>query len=161
MLGATSIWQGIQQLVPHARLELDETTAAQIAPDFDVAIVVIGETPYAEGLGDIRDIDNTMVNCFSMEDGQFNVLEPYGRSLALSDLHPEDLHTLELLRTAGIPIVTVLVSGRPLVVDAELKNSDAFIAAWLPGSEGQGVADVLFGRAPLTGQLKYSWPSKN
>jgi beta-glucosidase len=59
---------------------------------------------------------------------------------------------------AGVPIVTVLVSGRPLVVNAELERSSAFVCAWLPGSEGDGVAQVLFGEHPFQGHLSFSWP---
>jgi beta-glucosidase len=59
----------------------------------------------------------------------------------------------------GIPVVTVLLSGRPLVVNRELALSRAFVAAWLPGSEGAGVADVLFGAHDFTGRLSFSWPA--
>ena len=58
----------------------------------------------------------------------------------------------------GIPAVVVLISGRPLVVEAELDESSAFVAAWLPGSEGQGIADVLFGEYDFEGRLSFSWP---
>ncbi|GAB4564504.1 MAG: exo 1,3/1,4-beta-D-glucan glucohydrolase [Haliangiales bacterium] len=109
--------------------------------DFDVAIVVIGETPYAEGQGDIA------------------------RSSTLEHAvhYPEDLAVIEAVRAnaPNLPIVTVLVSGRPLYVNKELNRSDAFVAAWLPGSEGIGVADVLFGDAPFTGKLSYSWPASD
>ena len=57
-----------------------------------------------------------------------------------------------------IPVVTVLISGRPLVTNRELNASGAFVAAWLPGSEGQGVADVLFGDENFSGKLSFSWP---
>src|SRR5690606_26169757 len=97
--------------------------------------------PYAEGQGDIS---------------RFETLEH-----AL--LHPEDLEVIERIRTQapGVPIVTVLVSGRPLYVNKELNRSDAFVAAWLPGSEGGGVADLLFGDFDFTGKLSFSWPASD
>jgi beta-glucosidase len=96
----------------------------------DVGVVVVGETPYAEYLGDRRD-------------------------LALPD---EDLRSIANVKAAGIPLVVVLVSGRPMIVGEALGQADAFLAAWLPGSEGQGVADVLFGAHNPTGKLPFSWP---
>ncbi|TFG49848.1 MAG: hypothetical protein E4H38_04405, partial [Gemmatimonadales bacterium] len=85
-------------------------------------------------------------------------LPAYGTSLELATLHPEDLATLRAISAQGIPVVAVLVSGRPLAVNQELAEAAAFIAAWLPGSEGQGVADVLFGEHDFQGRLSFSWP---
>lgn len=105
----------------------------------DVAIVVFGEEPYAEMRGDVRTLE------FQPGDKQ---------ALAL----------LKKLRAAGVPVVSVFLSGRPLWVNPELNASDAFVAAWLPGSEGAGVADVLIGdkagkpRRDFTGKLSFSWP---
>jgi beta-glucosidase len=96
----------------------------------DVGIVVIGETPYAEGQGDRTD-------------------------LALA---AEDVAAVRAVRRARIPTVVVLVSGRPLILEAILGDADAIVAAWLPGTEGAGVADVLFGDVPPTGRLSHSWP---
>ncbi|WP_121115998.1 glycoside hydrolase family 3 protein [Croceibacterium ferulae] len=105
----------------------------------DAAIVVFGEMPYAEGRGDVRTLE--------FEAG--------------------DKHSLELLRRlkgAGIPTVSVFLSGRPLWVNPELNASDAFVAGWLPGSEGGGIADVLIAGADGTarhdfrGRLSFSWP---
>jgi beta-glucosidase len=73
-------------------------------------------------------------------------------------LHPEDLETINTIAATGIPVVTVLISGRPLVANRELDASAAFVAAWLPGSEGQGIADVLFGDENFSGKLSFSWP---
>jgi beta-glucosidase len=98
---------------------------------YDVAIVVVGERPYAEWLGDRAD--------------------------AL-ELDAEDLEALAAVRRSGVPAVVILVSGRPLVVTDLLPDWAAFVAAWLPGSEGQGVADVLFGDFAPTGALPVSWP---
>jgi beta-glucosidase len=95
-----------------------------------VGIVVIGETPYAEGVGDSGD-------------------------LALSK---EDVEVVKNMKATGIPVVVVLFSGRPLVVGDVLDEASAFVAAWLPGTEGQGVADVLFGDYKPTGKLSFTWP---
>jgi beta-glucosidase len=138
---AQSIWSGISEALAggglggSATLDPDGSGASEA---FDAGIVVIGETPYAEGQGDI---------------GKSETLEH-----AL--LHPEDLAVLETIRAAApaLPIVTVLLSGRPLHVNKELNRSDAFVAGWLPGSEGGGVADVLFGDHDFRGKLSYSWP---
>jgi beta-glucosidase len=90
--------------------------------------------------------------------GSMNVLEPYGSTLELASLHPEDLQTIKTITDKGIPAVVVMISGRPLVVNRELEASTAFVAAWLPGSEGQGIADVLFGDFDFQGRLSFSWP---
>ncbi|WP_213980658.1 glycoside hydrolase family 3 protein [Sphingomonas sp. dw_22] len=105
----------------------------------DIAIVVFGEQPYAEMRGDIRTLE------FQPGDKQ---------ALAL----------LQKLKAAGVPVVSVFLSGRPLWVNPELNASDAFVAAWLPGTEGAGVADVLIGdaagkpRRDFQGRLSFSWP---
>ncbi|MEP2650860.1 MAG: glycoside hydrolase family 3 C-terminal domain-containing protein, partial [Paraglaciecola sp.] len=90
--------------------------------------------------------------------GQVKVLEAYGHSLELSEFHPEDILTIKNITDRGVPVITVLVSGRPLIVDKEMSLSSAFVAAWLPGSEGQGVADVLFGDKGFQGKLPFNWP---
>ncbi|HUP44122.1 MAG TPA: glycoside hydrolase family 3 N-terminal domain-containing protein [Thermoanaerobaculia bacterium] len=97
----------------------------------DVAIVVFGENPYAEFQG-----DRTTV----IYEGE------------------DDLALLRRLRAAGIPVVSVFLSGRPLWVNPFLNESDAFVAAWLPGTEGGGVADVLTGKYDFKGKLSFSWP---
>jgi beta-glucosidase len=99
----------------------------------DAVVVVVGELPYAETKGD------------------------------RSDLHlaPEDVKLVEKVKSAGAPVVTVLLSGRPLILGSAMDSSDAFIAAWLPGTEGQGVADVLFGDFKPTGKLPRQWPRTN
>jgi len=85
------------------------------------------------------------------------VLAPYGRSLVLNELHPEDLMAIKNITDQGIPAIVVLLSGRPLIIQKELEASSAFVAAWLPGSEGQGVADVLFGDYDFEGKLSFTW----
>ncbi|HUG42405.1 MAG TPA: glycoside hydrolase family 3 N-terminal domain-containing protein [Longimicrobiales bacterium] len=96
----------------------------------DVGVVVIGEEPYAEGIGDRMDLG----------------------------LAPDQVAMVERMADAGIPVVVVLISGRPLIIDEVLEISDAFVAAWLPGTEGAGVADVLFGDHAPTGRLSFTWP---
>jgi beta-glucosidase len=96
----------------------------------DVAVLIIGEKPYAEGQGDRSDLT----------------------------LDAEDVAAFQNLKSAGVPIAVVLISGRPLIVNEVLNGADAFVAAWLPGTEGQGIADVLFGDYKPAGKLSYSWP---
>lgn len=155
--GGTSIWEGIRQQAPDAELSVDGSDAN--AERHDVAIVVIGETPYAEGMGDIRSGDHVIVEAGSQINGSMKVLQAYGSTLELASLHPEDLRCIELITGKGIAVVAVLVSGRPMVINKELARSSAFVAAWLPGSEGQGVADVLFGDYSFTGKLAFTWPA--
>ncbi|WP_437905673.1 glycoside hydrolase family 3 protein [Sorangium sp. So ce327] len=146
--GATSILKGIQDLVSAGggQATLSANGSAASSGSFDAAIVVIGETPYAEMYGDIQlATDDT----------------PHAKTLEHAVFHPEDLQVLQAIRTAkpDLPIVTVFLSGRPLYVNKELNRSDAFVAAWLPGSEGGGVADVLFGKQQFQGKLSFSWPA--
>lgn len=95
-----------------------------------VGVAVIGETPYAEMFGDRDNLK----------------------------LAPEDVAVIDRMKADGLPVVAVIVSGRPLVIDAILDKADAIVAAWLPGSEGDGVAEVLYGRYKPTGKLSFSWP---
>ena len=156
--GGTSIWEGIKAVAPNAVLNLDGSVAD--SDEHDVGIVVVGETPYAEGMGDIRAGDNTIVEMGSMIKGLMKVLAPYGHSLVLNELHPEDLRAIKNITDKGIPVVVVLVSGRTLIIEKELEASSAFVAAWLPGSEGQGVSDVLFGDSDFQGKLSFTWQKK-
>ena len=132
--GATTILDGIN------RLALGEVIYDKDASgnhkDADVAIVVVGETPYAEFFGDIGDGQNTY-------------------QLTLTENHQKYIDTYKKL---GTKVITVLVSGRSLVVTNQIDVSDAFIAAWLPGSEGDGLAEVLFGEHDFKGKLPHSWP---
>ncbi len=156
--GATSIWEAIHRAAPHAELSIADGTDADPGRH-DVAVVVIGEVPYAEGFGDIREDDNVVVQAGSMIRGSLKTLEPYGQSMVLAELHPEELATIRNLNQKGVPVVVVMISGRPLVTHEEMKLADAFVAAWLPGSEGTGIADVLFGKAPFSGKLPFPWPT--
>jgi beta-glucosidase len=158
IVGGTSIWEGIQQVAPAATLSTDGSGSEADPQLHDIAVVVIGETPYAEGMGDIRTGDDVIIQAGSQINGLLKVLEPYGNTLVLADLHPEDLQTIINITSTGVPVIAVLISGRPLVTNQELEASSAFVAAWLPGSEGQGVADVLFGEENFSGKLSFSWP---
>jgi beta-glucosidase len=155
--GWTVTWQGTDTTkrdFPNGRTIFDALTeavtasggSATLSPDGataqkpDVAIVVIGEHPYAEFQGDIA-------------------------TLAYQPQNPTDLALVKRLKARGIPVVTVFLSGRPMFANALINASDAFVAAWLPGSEGRGVADVLIarrnGKSPrnFTGRLSFAWPA--
>ncbi len=155
--GGTSIWEGIREIAPNAVLRADASSATE--EEFDVAVVVIGERPYAEGMGDIRKGGAPVATGSAVVQAASEPMEPYGDTLELADLHPEDLEVIEAVTARGIPTVVVMVSGRPLVVNREMEKASAFVAAWLPGSEGGGVADVLFGDFDFQGTLSFSWPS--
>lgn len=129
MPGGTTILAAIKNTVsPRTQVtfSLDGTNAAGA----DVAVVVIGETPYAEGRGDRSELV----------------------------LAPEDVAAINNLDRDGVPVVVILVSGRPLLIEPILSKCRAFVAAWLPGTEGQGIADVLFGVYRPTGKLSMSFP---
>jgi beta-glucosidase len=99
-------------------------------PDADMIIVVIGEKPYSEGWGDRESLD----------------------------LSKEDKKILKRVKKKNLPYLIILISGRPMIIESELKDCDAFIAAWLPGTEGSGIADVVYGDYNPTGKLSMSWP---
>jgi beta-glucosidase len=157
--GATSIWQGIKAIAPDSQLMETGDVETLATDDVDAAVVVIGENPYAEGMGDIRESENVVVEAGSQIKGSLKVLGPYGTSLRHQDLHPEDLELLISLSGKNIPTIVVFIAGRPSDVSAEISLADSFVAAWLPGSEGAGVADVLFGNTSFVGQLPCPWPS--
>lgn len=154
----TSIWEGIRELTPTARLSAGGTGEDADPNEHDAALVVIGEKPYAEGFGDIRSGDDVIVESGSMVNGLMNPLEPYARSLELAETHPEDLACIRRIAARGIPVIAVLVSGRPLAIGREMAASAAFVAAWLPGTEGRGIAEVLLGDADFKGRLPLPWP---
>jgi beta-glucosidase len=124
----TTILQGIQNTCTGSVTFSANGTGAA---GHGVAIVVVGETPYAEGSGDRTDLP----------------------------LSSTDITTINTVRDSGTPYIIVLVSGRPMIITSQIADADAFVAAWLPGTEGQGVADVLFGDYGFTGKLSFSWPS--
>ncbi|WJG10123.1 glycoside hydrolase family 3 protein [Aliiglaciecola sp. LCG003] len=155
---ATSIWQGIASCATQSQL-VEQADIPAINPEmFDAAIVVIGETPYAEGRGDIRYDDDVVFKSGFAVNGQIQLIESARNSLELQYLHPEDLALIAAIHGKSIPMIVILLSGRPLIVDEELALADSFIAAWLPGSEGQGIADLLFGDHAFSGTLGFAWP---
>jgi beta-glucosidase len=137
--GATSVWQGLRAAVTSAGGQAELAVDGKYRTRPDVAIVVFGENPYAEFQGDLA-------------------------YLRLSERNTEHLDMMRRLRAEKVPVVAVFLTGRPLWMNRELNASDAFVAAWLPGSEAGGVADVLFRKADgsvahdFKGRLSYSWP---
>ncbi len=128
--GGTSILEGLRRAVANrGNILYDEQANFNLANKAPIGIAIVGEKPYAEGWGDS---DN----------------------LKLSD---EDLEIIEKVKNASTKIIIIIVSGRPLDIKNESKNWDGVIAAWLPGSEGQGVADVLFGDYIFSGTLPFRW----
>jgi beta-glucosidase len=132
--GANTILDGIKK--QSKGIVVFDKNATGNHVDADLAIIVVGETPYAEFFGDIGHESNQL-------------------SLTLTNEHQQ---YIKKYTEKGIKTVVVLISGRPLVVTNEINNSDAFVAAWLPGSEGDGIAEVLFGDYNFKGKLPHSWP---
>jgi beta-glucosidase len=128
----TSVLQAIRNTVSPGTTITFNANGTGIDGSYKAAIAVIGETPYAEGAGD----------------------RPGGMGLDSTDIN-----TLNTLKAAGVPVIVVLLSGRPLDINAQLGDWQALVAGWLPGTEGQGVADVLFGDYNPTGKLPMSWMS--
>ncbi|MFD4528763.1 glycoside hydrolase family 3 N-terminal domain-containing protein [Streptomyces sp. NPDC058470] len=125
----TTILEGLQQAGGNVTYSKD---ASASTAGYDVGVVVVGETPYAEGVGDV---------------GNGNDLELTAADKAAVD------------KVCGaIKCVVLTVSGRPQLVGDRLGDIDALVASWLPGTEGSGVADVLYGKRPFTGQLPVTWP---
>jgi beta-glucosidase len=130
--GGTTILAAIRQAVsPETRLIFSKDGSD--LGNADAIISVVGESPYAEMKGDSTNLD----------------------------LPPEDAGLISKVKAAGKPQITILISGRPQILNSVLTDSTALIAAWLPGTEGQGVADVLFGDYKFTGKLPRSWPRSN
>jgi len=144
--GAASILDGLRAAVEETGgtvefMRFAEVSAGPMGPQPDVALLVYGEEPYAEYEGDVETLE------FSARD-------------------KSHLEAARRLQAAGVPVVSVLLNGRPLAVPDEIEASDAFVVAWLPGSEGAGVADMLIAdgrgapRHPFTGRLPFSWPQR-
>lgn len=130
----TTILEGIREHATEVTFSADGTGAQS----HDVAIVVVGEQPYAEGFGDYG--EQPCKHC---------------QPLTLTE---EQQQTIAKVKAANIPVVVVMISGRPLLISEQLPQWDALIAAWLPGTEGNGVADVLFGQYAPSGKLPVTWP---
>ncbi len=133
--GSTTILDGIKN-ESNGQVIYDKH-ASNIVEDADIAIIVVGENPYVEFFGDIGD-----------GTGDY--------TLTLKEEHQRYIETYTDL---GIKTIVLLISGRPLVTTKQIDQSDAFIAAWLPGSEGDGIAEVIFGDYDFTGRLPHSWPA--
>ncbi|WP_421992595.1 glycoside hydrolase family 3 N-terminal domain-containing protein [Qipengyuania sp.] len=130
--GATSLWKGLKDAAEASGGSAILSADGSYADKPDVAVVVFGEEPYAEFAGDRKDL------AFRDEEG---------------------LGLLRKFEAEGVPTVAVFLSGRPMWVNRELNAADAFVASWLPGSEGAGIADVLTGAVPASGKLGFSWPA--
>lgn len=126
----TTILDGIRESVS-AQTTVEHSVDGVGDGRADVGIVVIGETPYAEGYGDKADLR----------------------------IAHADIDTINRVKARTDHVVVILLSGRPLVIDTGIADWDAFIAAWLPGTEGNGISDVLFGTAPFTATLPFAWKS--
>src|ERR1035437_375589 len=128
-LGATPILAAIRQAVS-PETQVTFSPDASDLKNADAIIAVVGELPYAEMKGDRTELN----------------------------LSAADMALIAKAKTSGAPVVTILFSGRPLVLNSALTDSDAFVAAWLPGTEGLGVPDVLFGDFKFTGKSARNWP---
>jgi len=126
----TTIREAMQQEAPGAEI-IYSREGKPIDTTADVAVAVIGETPYAEGAGDKTDL--------SIPDSTINLIRN--------------------IKNIGLPVIVILISGRPLIIESIIPYSDAIIAAWLPGTEGRGITDVLFGDYNPSGLLSHSWPA--
>ncbi len=137
--GGTSIFDGLKSAIDAVDGQAELSVDGSYTTRPDVAVVVFGEDPYAEFQGD-RD------------------------SLEFQPIHKSALRLLQKFKTDNIPVISIFLSGRPMWVNPEINVSDAFVAAWLPGSEGVGIADVLVAdeqnnpRYDFKGSLSYSWP---
>jgi len=139
--GATTLWMGIESTVKAAGGTVTLSPEGNYTQKPDVAIVIFGEDPYAEMQGDVQ-------------------------NLLLKSGDTKDLELLRKLKADNIPVVSLFITGRPLWVNRELNASDAFAVIWQPGTEGAGVADVIFKSADgklrydTSGRLTFSWPRR-
>lgn len=148
VIPGTTILKGIQQHAGHAKVTYSATAAVPV-PHGATGVVVVGETPYSEGFGDVNGPQ------WAYDPGDHNVPRPV-KDMQLS---AADKAAVDKVCSAAAKCIVVVVSGRPLQIDPkQLNETDALVAAWLPGSEGEGVADDLFGTAPYTGTLPVTWP---
>lgn len=127
----TTILQGIRHDAKNVTYSADGTAPTT---GYDVGVVVVGETPYAEGMGDVGTGGHTL------------------------DLSATDQANINRVCSAITTCVVLDVAGRPQIITDQLPKADAFVMSWLPGSEGEGVADVLFGKHLFTGELPVTWP---
>ncbi|WP_272472731.1 glycoside hydrolase family 3 protein [Baekduia alba] len=148
VIPGTTILKGIQDAAGGTQVVSSPDASAPI-PDGATGVVVVGETPYAEGFGDVGGPQ------WAYDPGDNNVPRP-PQTMTLNDA---DKAAVDKVCAATTKCIVLVVSGRPLIIDpAQLDETDALVASWLPGSEGEGVADVLFGAKPFTGKLPMTWP---
>jgi beta-glucosidase len=146
VIPGTTILDGVRE---HAKNVTFSQNALAPVPSNATGIVVVGETPYSEGFGDVGGPR------WGFDPGDNGVLRPV-QTMMLSDA---DKAAVDTVCAAARRCVMVVVSGRPLIIDPAQRNEiDGLVAAWLPGSEGAGVADTLFGTRPFTGRLPMTWP---
>jgi len=124
----TTILEAIENTVTGSEVIYSQNGTGE--NDADIAVAVVGETPYAEGVGDSNDLH----------------------------LAADHIRMIQDLKRSGMKVVLILISGRPMIIDSVLPYTDAVFAAWLPGTEGQGIADILFGDYQPSGKLGHSWP---
>jgi beta-glucosidase len=144
----TTILDGIREAASRGNVTFSEDASAPIGRK-QLGVVVVGETPYAEGFGDVG--------------GPLWAYDPgdQGKPRPVKDMQisAADRTAIDRVCAAAVKCVVVVVSGRPLIIDPQqLDRIDGLVAAWLPGSEGAGVADTLFGARPFTGKLPVTWP---
>jgi beta-glucosidase len=144
IIPGTTILEGIKEVAPQATVNYSIDASAPMT-GADVGVVVVGETPYAEGYGDVGGPECGFCTPAQLEE----------KSLSLQ---PGDKAVIDKVCDAIETCVVLVVSGRPQVLTDQLGKMDALVASWLPGSEGAGVADVLFGKRPFTGKLPITWP---
>ena len=137
--GATSIQAGFDEVAQGARVATEKEAGT--------IVYVIGEVPYAEWFGDYRgkDFNNKIITKEDPKKVSFNSTDEY-------------IAQIKAWQKAGHKVAVVLITGRPLPITSLINAADAFVVAWLPGSEGAGVADVLFGKVKPTGKLPHTWP---
>jgi beta-glucosidase len=144
----TTILQGIRDADQRGTVTFSADASAPVEPG-QHGVVVVGETPYSEGFGDVGGPR------WAFDPGDNNVPRPV-KDMMLS---AADKAAVDKVCAATVDCTVIVVSGRPLIIDpAQLGEIDALVAAWLPGSEGEGVADTLFGDEPYTGKLPVTWP---
>jgi beta-glucosidase len=148
VIPGTTILQGIKDAATRSNVISSPDASAPI-PSGATGIVVVGETPYAEGFGDVGGPQ------WAFDPGDHNTPRPPQTMM----LNAADKAAVDKVCAAAASCTVLVVSGRPLIIDpAQLGEIDALVASWLPGSEGEGVADVLFGKQPFTGKLPVTWP---
>ena len=140
-INTKTIYQALQEMILLSKGTIEFSENGKFEKNPDVVIGVFGEEPYAEMLGDLKDI-------------------------SFSPTDPKFLPLLESIDAQGIPILSIFLSGRPLVINKYINASDAFIAAWLPGTAVEGIADVIFKKNnkinyDFSGKLSYSWPKSS